>query len=123
VASGGLPEWASNAGGPTGLRSVVSHEGNLVGYLFADPLRAPAPKDGTNNKILWIVRDPRNGKDLHLTLRPVGGGPAVTVTETPDSYPGEIYPSIVDVPEAGCWSVRAEWDGHRATLELPYQQG
>jgi hypothetical protein len=44
----------------------------------------------------------------------------LAVTRPADSRPGEIYPSIVDVPAAGCWTVVAEWSGHRATLELAY---
>jgi hypothetical protein len=103
------------------MRHVMSHEGNLVGMLFSYPLQVPSPPGGPNNKILWIAREPRNGKDLRLTLRPEAGGAAVTVTQPANSNPGEIYPSIVDVPTAGCWTVVAEWNGNRATLELPYQ--
>jgi hypothetical protein len=73
------------------------------------------------NKILWIVREPRDGQPLTLTLRRTDGtGEAVIHREPADSSPGEIYPSIVDVPSAGCWIVTAEWSGHRATLELAW---
>jgi hypothetical protein len=85
------------------------------------PLKAPPLATGAQNKILWVAREPRNGSDLVLTLRPSGGGGAVTVRQPADSSPGEIYPSIVDVPTAGCWHAVAEWDGHRATFELAYQ--
>jgi hypothetical protein len=121
VRSGGLPAWAAPAG-PPDLPSVVSHEGNLVGVVFGHPLVSPAAEAGRQNKILWIVREPRNGSDLVLTLRPEGGGGAVTTSEPAGSSPGEIYPSIVDVPAPGCWDVVAEWNGHRATLELSYQR-
>ncbi|MBX6723791.1 MAG: hypothetical protein IRY92_11255, partial [Dactylosporangium sp.] len=119
--SGALPPWTDSAGPPADLPYVVSHEGNLVGVLFGHPLHAPPQSADYNNKILWIVREPRNGSDLRLTLRPAtGDGPPVTVSRPADSSPGEIYPSIVDVPAAGCWTVVAEWDGHRATLELAH---
>jgi hypothetical protein len=70
-----------------------------------------------------IVREPRNGKDLRLALRPAAGGAATTVVEPAHSSPGEVYPSIVDVPAPGCWTLVSEWDTHRATLELSYQAG
>jgi hypothetical protein len=119
---GSLPAWTASAGAPD-LPSVMSHEGNLVGVVFGHPLVAPASASGRQNKILWIVREPRNGSELELTLRPEAGGDAVNSSEPSGSSPGEIYPSIVDVPAAGCWDVVAEWNGHRATLELFYQPG
>jgi hypothetical protein len=117
---GGLPPWTASAGAPGGV-SVASHEGNLVGVVFGYPLVAPPRKNGPSNKILWISKEPRNGSELVLTLTPARGSP-VTVRQPADSSPGEIYPSIVDVPTAGCWNVVAEWAGHRATLELLYQR-
>ena len=77
-------------------------------------MRAGTDVTNPNNKILWIAREPRNGQPMKLTLRRTdGAGEVVTQQE-----PGEIYPSIVDVPSAGCWTVTAEWSGNRATLEL-----
>jgi hypothetical protein len=104
------------------MRYVMSHEGNLVGVFFGENLVAPARTQGAQNKILWISSVPRDGSALTLTLTPQSGGAPVTVTQPANSSPGEIYPSIVDVPRTGCWSVVAEWAGHRATLELPYQK-
>jgi hypothetical protein len=117
---GAFPDWTASAGVPGGVW-LMSHEANMVGVVFGYPLVAPPRATGAQNKILWIAREPRNGSDLVLTLRPAAGGDAVTVRETANSSPGEIYPSIVDVPTAGCWQAVAEWDGHRATFELSYQ--
>jgi hypothetical protein len=100
----------------------MSREGNLAGVLFGENLAAPPRTNGPTNKILWISSVPRDGSTLTLTLTPPAGGAPVTVTQPANSSPGEIYPSIVDVPSTGCWSVVAEWAGHRATLELPYQK-
>jgi hypothetical protein len=119
---GPLPGWTGSAH-PPDLPSVMSHEGNLVGVVFGYPLLSPASATGRQNKILWIAREPRGGSELKLTLRPEAGGDAVQTSEPSGASPGEIYPSIVDVPAAGCWSVVAEWNGHRATLELSYQPG
>lgn len=120
VRSGELPAWTESAHPPQ-MPWVMSREGNLVGAVFGYPLLSPGAQFGRQNKILWIVREPRNGSDLVLTLRPAGGGDAVTVSAPDGSSPGEIYPSGVDVPAPGCWDVVAEWDGNRATLELSYQ--
>ncbi len=118
---GPLPDWAADAG-PRDVPYVVSADGNLVGVLFGAPLHVGDDPSGRTNKILWIVREPRNGAPLRLTARPTGSGdgPPVTVTRPADSSPGEIYPSTVDVPTAGCWRVDAEWNGHHATVDLRY---
>jgi hypothetical protein len=120
--TGAAPEWIASAGGGLGqLPFALSHEGNLYAGLFAQPLRAGTDVTNPSNKILWISREPRDGQSLRLTLRRTDGtGPVLTQEEPANSGPGEIYPSIVDVPTAGCWSVTADWAGHRATLELPW---
>jgi hypothetical protein len=121
VLVGAYPEWVAGAGLPGGMRYLVSHEGNLIGVLFVgQPMAPPHGPPGPNNKILWISKAPREGNPLRLTLTPPGGGTPVTVEETANSGPGEIYPSIVDVPSAGCWTVSAEWGANRATFELNY---
>lgn len=38
-----------------------------------------------------------------------------------DSAPGEIYPSVVDVPEAGCWDFTLRFSGQTARIELAYR--
>jgi len=119
--TGALPSWTADAGVPAGPATLASHESNLVGVVFGYPLTAPPVASGAQNKILWIVKEPRNGSDLVLTLRPDSGAEPVTLREPPNSSPGEIYPSIVDVPTPGCWNVVAEWAGHRATFELFYE--
>jgi hypothetical protein len=35
-----------------------------------------------------------------------------------DASPGEIYPSIVDLPAAGCWRLTLRWSGHAASIDL-----
>ena len=56
-----------------------------------------------------------------LTGRPPAGqAPPVTLDWAADSFPGEIYPSTVDVPVPGCWQFTAEWNGHTATVDLRY---
>jgi len=117
-----LPEWTASAN-PPDLPFVMSVEENLVGVLFANPLRAGEPDpNGPSNKILWIAREPRDGMPLELVLTPLeGAGDPVTVTQPANSSPGEIYPSIVTVPAPGCWAVTASWNENTATLALPFE--
>jgi hypothetical protein len=96
----------------------MSAEGNLIGMV--GPLPAGHPGEYAN-KILWVMREPRRGAALRLTIRPTGRpAPRITVNQPANSSPGEVYPSPVDVPTAGCWHVTAEWNNNRATLDLLY---
>lgn len=74
------------------------------------------------NKILWVVKLPREGQPLTITATPLDhNGGMVTVNEPANSGPGEIYPSIVDVPTPGCWQLNLQWAGNHDTIELLYQ--
>jgi hypothetical protein len=116
---GPAPAWAEDAG-PRGLPFVISRDGDAVGFLFADPLRAGHPTNPVN-KILWVVRFPRVGRPLQLTAHPVAASrPVMSYSEPADSGPGEIYPSIIDVPTPGCWHFGLVWAGHSDEVELPY---
>jgi hypothetical protein len=69
--------------------------GDAVAFVFATRLVAGAsPRvDGSNNKVLWVLRD--TGAFV-VEGRPFGhSNPVVTVGGGP---------SIVDVPVPGCWS-------------------
>ncbi len=121
--TGGTEDWTSGANGPIGLVQATSTEGNVVAFLFADPLRAGEPENPAN-KILWVVKKPRGGTDLVITGHPLDAdAPTVSQREAPDSSPGEIYPSIVNVPSPGCWQFTLQWNGNTDTIELPYTQG
>jgi hypothetical protein len=111
------PAWA-----PTGpdTRWVVDDQGTIAGFLFADPLRAGHPGDPAN-KVLWIVNGVRDGSPLEIDLHPVGASsPSVTDSFPADSSPGEIYPSIVEVPAPGCWRATLRWNGRTAQLDLRF---
>jgi hypothetical protein len=75
----------------------------------------------TNNKILWVVAVPRDGRPLRLTGHPLGARtPAVSITQPANSAPGEIYPSIVNVPTPGCWHFTLSWNRQSDTVDLRY---
>src|SRR5438132_4574361 len=98
-----------------------SDTATAAGFIFGYPLRTGHPTDRAN-KVLWVVRFPRNGSPLNISGQLSGANaPAVHVTQLADSGPGEIYPSIVDVPQPGCWRFDLTWSTHQATVYLEYQ--
>ena len=121
---GHVPAWVDQAGAhnnPDGLPYVIADPSQAAGFIFGNPLRAGHP-DNPTNKILWVVGLPRNGSSLVITGHPLPTAtPIVAQSEPADSSPGEIYPSIVDVPEPGCWHFDLAWAGHHASVDLLYE--
>jgi len=114
------PAWVQSAGsGLDGLTWVLSSEQNMVGMLFGAPLRAGSRDDGRSNKILWISREPRNGSALKITGT-TDKGDSMSALQAADASPGEIYPSIVNVPAPGCWHLNLAWGRNTATVDLYY---
>ena len=98
---------------------VLGESGRIVAILFGYPLRSP-PAARRNNKILWAARQPPRGSAaLWIRAqrldgdRPVG----VPVRRIVAGGPG---PSIVDMPEPGCWRLALTWSGGTDTLDLAY---
>jgi hypothetical protein len=81
-------------------------------------LRAGHPTN-PHNKVLWVVRFPREGRPLLITAR--RGGRVVQIRLPPDSSPGEIYPSYVDLPTPGCWRLALAWGPHHGSLNVEVQ--
>jgi hypothetical protein len=116
-----LPAWTADANPPAGVPYAVSRSGNVTAILFGDPLRSGTHTDRAN-KILWIMRSPRADQPLHLSAHPLHARAPLLRSQVPaGSSPGEIYPSILDVPRRGCWHVTLEWNGHHATIDLRYR--
>lgn len=124
VLRGGVPGWLDVAGAhniPEGLPYIVATQALAGGFIFGYPLRAGHPQ-GPSNKILWVVGMPRDGSALVIEGHPLKSPkPSIRVTQPADSGPGEIYPSIVDVPRSGCWHFDLSWASHHAVVELLYQ--
>jgi hypothetical protein len=120
---GATPAWigrATDANTPAFLPFAVSDQGNAAAFVFGYPLTAPSRPD-INNKILWVVRTPNGGQPLTITARHVSAsGPVVRVQLPADSGPGQIYPSIIDVPTPGCWHFTLQWPHANATVDLLY---
>ena len=124
ILKGSTPAWLDDAGAhnnPDVLPYVIASPPQAAGFLFAQPLRAGHPENPAN-KILWVVRQPRNGKSLEITGHPVDAtSPSIDELESPNSGPGQIYPSIVDVPQSGCWHFDLFWAGNKASVDLLYR--
>jgi hypothetical protein len=127
IRRGGMPRWTAPAFADSSpqlaatIPYAVSSKSRVVAVLFGHPLRAGAP-GGRGNKILWVVRYPRDGKPLHIRAVPLAGSAhAVSTLRPADSSPGEIYPSLDNVPAAGCWIFTLRWNGHADTIALRYR--
>ncbi|WP_327035901.1 hypothetical protein [Micromonospora ureilytica] len=116
-----LPDWA-DAGfhGDARVPHVFGAKGDIVAVLFAHPLRQ-VREDGSNNKILWVARaattspDPTAPATLVITATLDGTGTQVT-----REVAGGPGPSIIDLPQAGCWRLDLRWSGHTDTMDLVY---
>jgi hypothetical protein len=122
---GGLPAWtapafALSSNAPPPWPFAIAQHGTAVAILFGYPLRAGNPTN-RSNKVLWIMRLPRHGSPLTIRARPLDAErPLISVMRPADSSPGEIYPSEVDVPTAGCWHLTLRWARHTDSVDLRY---
>lgn len=113
--------FADSSPGPPPWPHALSERGNVVAIVFGNPLRAGEPADHTN-KILWIMRLPRLGSPLTIEATPWHAAtPLIRRSWPADSSPGEIYPSYVNVPTAGCWHLTLRWAGHTDGIDLHYK--
>lgn len=67
------------------------------------------------------MRLPRHGSPLSIKARPVqAANPVIRAQWPADASPGEIYPSYVNVPAAGCRHVTLSWAGHTDSIDLRF---
>lgn len=121
VETGSLPDWAdAGFSGDARVPHVFGAKGDIVAVLFAHPLRQHR-KDGSNNKILWVAQASTTSPDptapATLVITATLDGTDTTVTREVAGGPG---PSIIDVPQAGCWRLDLRWSGHTDTMDLVY---
>lgn len=116
------PNWTASAWSASSPGFAVPYAlatGNAAAaFFFAPTLRAGHPSN-PSNKVLWVVRFPRDGHPLTITARPSTDRAHFVRTQWPaDSSPGEIYPSDVDLPKPGCWRLGLAWGTHRASVDV-----
>jgi hypothetical protein len=113
-----LPSWTDSANPPQGVPRLISPDGNVVAVVWSKLVAGE--RDDEQNKILWIMRQPRGGQALQITATLPESVTTVTADRPADSSPGEIYPSVVDVPAPGCWHFALDWNGHHSEINLAY---
>ncbi len=91
-----------------------------AGVVFVPPLRA-GDSPQIRNKILWVVSTPRGGEPLTITAQRADA--VVQVLQPADSGPGDIYPTMVNVPVPGCWTLTLSWNGYADSVEMPFSAG
>jgi hypothetical protein len=124
VARAVLPVWAR--AGFSGTRPRIAHvvgrSGQIAAIVFGYPLRSP-PARGRNNKILWVSRtQPKTIAPFWIRAQRMDGALTIgaPVRHIVPTGPG---PSIVDVPEAGCWRLTLSWSGRKDSVDLAYGVG
>lgn len=116
VETGPLPEWArAGFSGDSSMPHVLGDHGDIVAAMFGHPLAVTRP-DGSSNKILWVSRTPAPPGDLQIEA--TRDGTTAPVHRAVTGGPG---PSIIDLPQAGCWRLTLTWPGHTDTMALVYQ--
>jgi hypothetical protein len=114
VETGPLPVWArAGFSGDSSMPHVVGDQGDIVAAIFGYPLAASGP-DGSTNKILWVSKNPGPSGDLVIEAKLDGTGVS-------ESRRIALGPSIVDLPQAGCWRLTLTWSGHTDTMDLVYR--
>jgi hypothetical protein len=124
IETGPLPDWA-DAGfhGDTRGPHVFGAKGDIVAVLFGHPL-THGRTEGPNNKILWVSRpataSPGPTSSANLVITATLDGTDTRATEKVTGGPG---PSIIDLPQAGCWHLVLQWSGRTDTMDLVYAEG
>jgi hypothetical protein len=112
VDMGPLPEWArAGFSGDSSMPHVLGDKGDIVAAMFGYPLAVSRP-DGSANKILWVSKLGPYGE---LVIDAKLDGSSVTASRRVG-----LGPSIVDLPQPGCWHLTLTWSDHTDTMDLVY---
>jgi hypothetical protein len=117
VLTGSLPTWARGGFKPAdqAVPHVVGAKGDIAGVLFGFPLSYPR-HDDRSNKILWVSK-PQVETGSTLRIHATLDGTTTVADRKVEGGPG---PSNIDLPKAGCWTLRLKWSGHTDTVRLNY---
>jgi len=99
------------------LPHVTSRSGDIVAILFGYPLSAP-PRANMNNKILWVLQaGPTSPVAISAQRMDAATRVGAPVERRLD---GGFGPSIVDLPDAGCWRLTLTFVDRTDTIDLEY---
>lgn len=108
------PGWPSSASLPW-IRSTPG--GEMIGVWFMqDPYLVPAGHvhhDGAGNKILWIDQEPG---ELSIYGRPENS--SMSPIQLPRLGWANRWPSSIDLPGTGCWTLTLRWESRQATVHV-----
>jgi len=99
-------------------RHLVGARHSISGDVFVAPLRSPPARDH-NNKILWRTRH-SGGGDLFVSASLNGSAVTVHRRIQQTMTVGSAMPSIINVPEAGCWTFSLRWGRQRDVVAVRY---
>jgi hypothetical protein len=94
---------------------VLGDRGDIVAAIFGYPLTVDRT-DGMSNKILWVSKVEAPRGDLVIDGKLDG-----SATSAQRSVPGGPGPSIIDLPQPGCWHLTLTWPDHTDTMDLTYR--
>ena len=87
---------------------LIGMKHNIIGAVFAPRLVSP-PSRQYANKILWTSEQTEGSADLLISASLNGSTLHVERRVEGNMTPGSSRPSIIDVPEAGCWTFSLRW--------------
>ena len=116
---GVIPTWARTGFSEPepAMPHILSRSGDVVAIVFGFPLASP-PREDVNNKILWVHRDgPTSPVEISAQrmegTTPVGKPVARRLEDG-------FAPSIVDLPDAGCWRLTLTYGDRTDSIDLEY---
>jgi hypothetical protein len=101
-------------------RRLVGASRDIVGEVFAPRLMSP-PSREYSNKILW-TSDQQGSADLLLSASLNGTDLSVQRRVEGHLTPGSSRPSIINVPEAGCWTFSLRWGTASDVVAVRYSR-
>jgi hypothetical protein len=110
---------------PAVQRELVGRRHNIVGHSFAwpEPFMFP-PVPDRQNKILWELQRPGHAADtadLLITASLNDSELVVHRRVEGQVTPGRTRPSIINVPEPGCWTFSLAWGAEHDTVSVLYR--
>ena len=120
VETGVLPDWAR--AGFSEPEPRIAHEigrfGEIAAIIFGNPLVSPPIPDRAN-KILWVLRRATPAPTLDISAQRMDGTSPVG-DPVKRNVPGGPGPSIIDLPDAGCWRFTLNWADRADSVDLEY---
>jgi len=115
---GTLPPWAGGA--PQGTPYALGVGAHIAAFFFRHPLRAGHPTS-PRNKVLWIAARGSTAKTLKISARLAGSSRPVVRFAIPSASGSDnaiAFPSIIDLPQAGCWQLALTWRDRNGTIAI-----